>query len=122
MPLPAPLCELLAQLPVVPGNAYVFVGRGPKGHLVNLKRAWHRIRTRAKLEDVRIHDLRRTLGSWLAGSGASLPLIGKILNHSQPTTTAIYARLDLATMRKALDDNTDRMLRTLEALPPPTDE
>jgi len=122
VPLPAALCELLAQLPAMPGNPYVFVGRGPKGHLVNVKRAWHRIRTCAKLEDVRIHDLRRTLGSWLAGSGASLPLIGKVLNHSQPTTTAIYARLDLATMRKALEDNTERMLRTLGTLPPPIEE
>jgi integrase len=50
--------------------------------------AWQRIRLRAGLKGVRIHDLRRTCGSWLAESGHSLHLIGKVLNHSQPTTSA----------------------------------
>jgi len=45
-------------------------------------------------------DLRRTLGSWLAANGYSLPLIGKVLGHSQPAATAIYARLDVEPVRK----------------------
>jgi integrase len=54
-------------------------------------------------EDVRLHDLRRTVGSWLATSGASLPLIGKVLNHSSASTTQIYARLAEDATRAALE-------------------
>ncbi len=77
--------------------------------LVNANKAWSRIRNRAGLADVRIHDLRRTNGSWLAAQGASLPLIGRVLNHSNPTTTAIYARLDLEPIREALERNAKLM-------------
>jgi len=108
IPLPSPAIDLLQKLPLVHDNPYVFPGR--TGHLVNINKAWKRIRTEAKLEDVRIHDIRRTLGSWLAGSGASLPLIGKVLGHTQPSTTAIYARLDLEPVRAALESNAQRML------------
>jgi integrase len=62
------------------------------GHLHDLKRAWDRIRVRAGIHNVRFHDLRRTVGSWLAASGESLHLIGKVLNHRDVSTTAIYAR------------------------------
>ena len=74
------------------------------------KKAWHRIRKSADVSDVRIHDLRRTLGSWLAASGYSLPLIGRALNHSNVSTTAIYARLDLDPVRQALEHNAKMML------------
>lgn len=53
--------------------------------------------------DVRLHDLRRTVGSWLVNAGATLPQIGAVLNHADPSTTAIYARLADNTIRKALD-------------------
>jgi len=110
IPLVAPLLDLLNQLPRNPENPYVFMGRYGKGHLVNITRAWQRIRKKASLEDVRIHDLRRTLGSWLAINGASLPLIGKALNHADVATTAIYARLNLAPVREALEQNAQKML------------
>jgi integrase len=93
----------------VADNPFVFPGR-PNSHLVCVSKAWARIRNRAKLPDVRIHDLRRTVGSWLAGSGASLPLIGKVLNHSQTSTTAIYAWLDIEPVKVALEANAQRML------------
>jgi site-specific recombinase XerD len=50
------------------------------------------------------------IASWLAASGASLPLIGNALNHSQVSTTAIYARLSLEPVRTALESNAQRML------------
>jgi len=59
---------------------------------------------------VRFHDLRRTVGSWLAGSGESLQLIGKVLNHRDVSTTAIYARLNLDPVRQALERNASKML------------
>jgi integrase len=101
---------LLKELPHMLGCPHVFPGRDGKGHLVNIAKAWTRIRSRAGLTDVRIHDLRRTLGSWLAGSGASLLLIGHALNHTQVSTTAIYARMNLDPVRTALEGNAERML------------
>jgi site-specific recombinase XerD len=58
---------------------------------------------------VRLHDLRRSTGSFLAAQGHSLPLIGRVLNHSNPSTTAIYARLDLEPIREALERNAKLM-------------
>lgn len=110
LPLPGPLVSILRELPRQHENPYLFVGRHGHGHLQNISRAWGAIRDQAGLPDVRIHDLRRTLGSWMAGTGASLHVIGKILNHQQPSTTAIYARLNLDPLRDLLERNAERML------------
>ena len=56
-----------------------------------------------------LHDLRRTVGSWLAQAGHSLPLIGRILNHTDPKTTTIYARLGDDPARQALEDHAERL-------------
>lgn len=114
IPLPGPAMSLLNQLPRLEGNPFVFCGRWGRSHLVNVSKPWTRIRQEAQLEDVRIHDLRRTLGSWLVAAGASLPLIGKALNHSNVSTTAVYARLQLDPVRAALEDNAAKMLTVIE--------
>ena len=88
---------------------------------MNIAKAWTRIRARAGLTDVRIHDLRRTLGSWLAADGASLLLIGRALNHTQVSTTAIYARLQLDPVREALEANAQKMLSVSGALRSPAE-
>lgn len=56
----------------------------------------------ARIRDIRIHDLRRTLGSWQAATGASLPMIGRTLQHKNVSTTAIYARLNLDPVRESM--------------------
>jgi integrase len=61
-------------------------------------------------DDLRIHDLRRTLGSWQAKTGASLAIIGKSLNHKNQNTTAIYARLDLDPVRDSVNAATSAMM------------
>ena len=61
--------------------------------MINLQKPWRRIRTLAELEDVRLHDLRHSFASVAASNGASLPLIGGLLGHTQPQTTARYAHL-----------------------------
>ncbi|MNO84758.1 hypothetical protein D3C76_761090 [compost metagenome] len=61
------------------------------------------------MTDLRIHDLRRTLGSWQAKTGASLPIIGKSLNHKSPQATTIYARLDLDPVRDSINTATQAM-------------
>lgn len=89
---------------------FVFPGIGNKGHLVEPKKGWQRILTRAGIADLRIHDLRRTLGSWQAKTGASLAIIGKSLNHKNQNTTAIYARLDLDPVRNSVNTATSAMM------------
>lgn len=89
---------------------WVFPGTGASGHLVEPKKGWKRILDRAGISNLRIHDLRRTLGSWQAKTGASLAIVGKSLNHKSPSTTAIYARLDLDPVRESVERATGAML------------
>jgi integrase len=110
LPLPNAALAILESLPSRAGvSEWLFPGDGSTGHLAEPKKAWDRVRRQAGVRDVRIHDLRRTLGSWLAASGYSLPLIGKTLNHSNESTTAIYARLQLDPVREALERNAEAM-------------
>ncbi len=81
-----------------------------KGYIQDLKKAWIRILKEAKLKDLRIHDLRRTLGSWQVATGASLPIIGKSLGHKTQQATAIYARLNLDPVRDSVNKATSAML------------
>lgn len=91
-------------------SQFVFPGIGKAGHLAEPKKGWRRILERAGIADLRIHDLRRTLGSWQAKTGASMAIIGKSLNHKNPNTTAIYARLDLDPVRNSVNTATSAML------------
>lgn len=68
----------------------------------------------ARIPDLRIHDLRRTLGSWQAKTGASMVIIGKSLNHKNQATTAIYARLDLDPVRAAVNTATLAMMQAVK--------
>jgi integrase len=92
------------------GAIFVFPGDGKSGHLIEPKKGWQRILERAGIEDLRIHDLRRSLGSWQAKTGASLAIIGKSLNHKNTQTTAIYARLDHEPVRESVARATAAML------------
>lgn len=85
--------EVLASIPKVSGNPHVICGGKEGAHLVNLQKPWRAIRKRARLDDVRIHDLRHSFASVAAASGLSLPMIGKLLGLTQPQTTARYAHL-----------------------------
>lgn len=82
IPLSDPAMRILEALPRFEDNPYIFPGRAYGQHLKGIKRHWQKVREAAGLTDLHLHDLRRTLGSWLATSGESLNLIGKILNHS----------------------------------------
>jgi integrase len=114
LPLPTPVVEMLQALPSREESEWLFAGRGATGHLVEVASAWQRIRGRAGVPDVRVHDLRRTLGSWLAAAGYNLPLIGRALNHSNSVSTAVYARLQLDPVREALERNAALMLAGTE--------
>jgi integrase len=110
VPLSTAAWAVLEQVPRQKGNPHIFCGHKKGTHLVNIARAWRRIRTEADCEDVRLHDLRRTVGSWMATAGASLPLIGAVLNHADTDTTRIYARLADDATRIALEDHGERLL------------
>lgn len=99
-------------------SEFVFPGPGKTGHLMEPKKGWQRILEKANLADLRIHDLRRTIGSWQAKTGASLAIIGKSLNHKNPATTAIYARLDLDPVRASMERATAAMLTAAGLRPP----
>lgn len=104
-------------------TVFVFPGIGKQGHLAEPKKGWMRILERAGIADLRIHDLRRTLGSWQAKTGASMVIIGKSLNHKSQSTTAIYARLDLDPVRQSVNTATSAMMaaagvkQTAEVIP-----
>ena len=103
LPLSSAAIHILRQMPHEENNPYLFVGRESGHHLVNIDKAWRRIRKQAGVEDIRLHDLRRTVGSWLAQSGNSLHLIGRVLNHKTPSTTQVYARFGNDQVREALE-------------------
>ena len=91
--LPPPALRVLAELPRIAGNPHVIVGHRHGAALVNLSKPWRSIRAAAGLPALRIHDLRHAFASIGAGAGLGLPIIGKLLGHSQPTTTARYAHV-----------------------------
>jgi integrase len=84
---------LLEALPRVTGNPYVIVGKKEQTHLTDVQHSWRRIRKVADLADVRIHDLRHSFASCGLLVGEGLPMIGKLLGHTQVQTTARYAHL-----------------------------
>ena len=110
VPLSAPALAILHSLPRMGDNPYMLPGEKPGQHLVNIQTIWERVRKAAGVEDVRLHDLRRTLGSWLAQSGNSLHLIGRVLNHSSQSTTAIYARFAQDNVREALESHGQKLM------------
>ena len=78
------------------------------------KAGWKRILDKAGIKDLRLHDLRRTLGSWQAATGANTYMIGHSLGHKSPQSTAVYARLNLDPVRNSVEKATQAMLQTIK--------
>ncbi len=91
--LNAPALQVLAAIERVEFNPYVIAGENPGAHFVGVQKAWQRLRAKAGLDDLRLHDLRHSYASVLAGLGESLPVIGALLGHKVPATTARYAHV-----------------------------
>jgi integrase len=113
------LVDLVMELLKKRSEAYgtqewVFPGTGATGHLMEPKAGWRRILDRAGIKDLRIHDLRRTLGSWQAATGANSYMIGRSLGHKTPQSTAVYARLNLDPVRDSVEKATQAMLQTIK--------
>lgn len=100
--LNAPALAVLNALPQ--SGEYVIAGQSPDKPRSDLKKPWKAVSARAGLSGVRIHDLRHTHASVGAGAGLGLPIIGKLLGHSQTATTQRYAHLDNDPLRKASEN------------------
>ena len=87
--------KLIKETPKIEGNLHVFPGSLKGGHLVNIDKNWQRIREKAGLSDVRIHDLRRTMGGWIARSGGTSSVAGTVIKQSA-TFYSYHAPLDLS--------------------------
>jgi integrase len=118
--LNAPALDILANLPRV--GAYVIAGQAAGTNdekpRADLNRPWRAIVRRAGLTGLRIHDLRHTHASVAAGLGLGLPIIGKLLGHTQPSTTARYAHLDADPLRRASDHIGSRIAAAMGDLKP----
>jgi integrase len=80
------------------------------GHFEDLHRPWYALLERAGIEDMRIHDLRRTFGSYQAITGASLHIIGKALGDKTTAATQVYSRLTMDPIRDSIQRGADKML------------
>ena len=117
VPLAPSAVRLLTSLPRDEDNPWVIAGRKPGWHLTDLQHPWRRIRGRAGLDDVRIHDLRHSFASRALALGEGLRMIGKLLGHTQVQTTARYAHLARDTVKASaarIGDSIDRDLDAAE--------
>ena len=110
--LNAPAMAVLAELERV--GPYVVPGDDPQKPRADLKRPWEAVAKRASLGGVRLHDLRHTYASFGAGGGFGLPIIGKLLGHTQASTTQRYAHLDADPLRRASDAIAGRIAAALD--------
>lgn len=113
----APARLLLSGLPRLEDSPYVFPGRIPEKPLVEINRVWYAVRHEARLDDVRLHDLRHSFASVSASSGGSLLVIGKLLGHKETSTTAKYAHLLDDPVRIAADAASSQLAEWLATKP-----
>jgi len=103
VPLSAPVKQLLARLRQETNSPWVFPADSKPGHRVTVQKSWLAICKAARIAGLRIYDLRHSFASLAVNQGASLPLIGALLGHASPTTTARYAHLFDDPQREAVE-------------------
>lgn len=103
LPLSSQVLQLLKKMKEKAITNLLFPGKVEGASLQDIKKAWNTIRNRAGLPEVRLHDLRHTHASHLVSSGLSLSIVGKLLGHTQPSTTQRYAHLADTPLREAAE-------------------
>lgn len=103
VPLSPYAARALKDLPRLAKNPHVFVGRVPRSHLAAVSKAWQRIRKALGRPDLRIHDLRRSFGSWLGDAGYTSKEIGATLGHRSDITSRVYMQLGDDSKRAAVN-------------------
>jgi integrase len=91
------------------GSEFVFPAESKTGYMSAPKKHWVQLLKRAELDDLRLHDLRRSLGSWQAMTGASLVIIGQSLGHKSAEATRVYAQLQVDPVRESMERATQTM-------------
>ena len=109
--------EVLKHIAKLKDNPYVITGQIDGQHLTDMQRPWRRLRKRAGLDDLRIHDLRHSFASDALQLGEDLPMIGKLLGHTQIQTTSRYAHLKTDPIRAAADKVADAIALALTRPP-----
>jgi len=108
--------EILERRHTTKKNAYVFPGTGRTGHFIEPKKPWHKLLERAEISDFHLHDLRRSLASYMASTGANVAIIKNALNHKDiQTTLNVYARTAKTAELEARQKAHDRMLELADA-------
>ncbi len=100
---------ILKAQPQISGCAFVFPGDTPGGHLVGLPRIWERLKARAELPKVRLHDLRHSYAADALMNGESLFMVSRMLGHATVRSTEKYAHLADDPLRAAIDRNAARI-------------
>jgi integrase len=95
---------------------WVFPGEGKSGHLSSVKRPWARILQRAGIKDLRIHDLRRSLGSWMASTGANMVATQRALGHKTIAASLVYQRLAQDPVRAAMQRATSELTQVAKGM------
>ncbi|MEI6658093.1 MAG: site-specific integrase [Planctomycetota bacterium] len=113
--VPESIEVIRSRLVAAGGREWVFPGRHGKGHLSDVRKPVKKIFDAAGFKDVRLHDLRRTFGSWQAANGSSELLIGKSLGHRNTRSTAVYARLNLDPVRQSVERATNAMREVVDS-------
>jgi integrase len=103
-PLSRPAMAILTGFRGLSRGSWVFPATKGQGHYVGLQKVWSKVRSAAGLDDVRLHDLRHTVGATAVGSGASLIVVGRLLGHRKARSTERYAHVAPDTATAAADD------------------
>ena len=114
--LSGPALEMIRSIPRVDDNPYILTGRFNRGHYKRMGHHWLEIRKRAGIPDMRMHDLRHSYASVAAGIGESLPIIGKLLGHTQAQTTARYAHLAADPVHDAAERIAEKLNSAMEVV------
>lgn len=117
IPLPREARNLLNKLERREGNPYVIIGDHPTGYYNDLQKPWRKIRSRAELGDVRLHDLRHTYASVAVMNGIDPFMLKEILGHKNLSTTLRYAHLSDDAVQKAAGQIANRLSLTLGSIP-----
>jgi len=114
VPVGGAVLEILYHLPKVDDSDFVFPAQSGDGHYQGLPKVWRKVRDKAGLEDVRLHDLRHSFASVAAASGMGLTLVGKILGHKDVKTTSRYAHIADDPAKTAAERVTDLIYENME--------
>lgn len=117
LPLSSQSIAILEEMKITASTKYLFPGKVAGKPLQDIKKAWGTIRKKADLPAVRLHDLRHTHASHLVSSGLSLSIVGKLLGHTQASTTQRYAHLADEPLRQAAEffgDKIDKLIHKIE--------